>query len=85
MNQATLPNVTPASHLYFIVLCEQSFDWSGQPLFQGGTVEKGYLTPLKQHGLITTNVDEGHTWVQFTAKGAEYAKAHGVSLQRSYF
>lgn len=46
----------------------------------GSKEERGNLTQLKRAGLITTFVDEGNTWIDFTDAGKAYAKENGVEL-----
>ena len=63
---------------------DDAINWSGNvPI--GGNVggskeDRGNITQLKQEGLITTFDYEGWTWVAFTEKGREYAKALGIDL-----
>ncbi len=70
---------------FFDILANDAPDWSGNPLFGGnhfaGPKEKGYLTNLKQAGLVTTDTEPNEncssatiTWVYFTDEGADLAK-----------
>lgn len=75
-------NITEGTKAFFTDLVVDSGNWSGQPLFGGNTAdgpaEKGHLTHLKKLGLVTTDLDEGCTWVCFTAKATEYATEIGL-------
>ena len=75
-------NITERSKEVFVAYAEDAGNWSGSPLV-GGNVggskeERGNLTQLKQAGLITTFVDEGDTWINFTDAGVAYAKELGI-------
>jgi hypothetical protein len=76
-------NITEKSHEVFMAYAEDASNWNGTPLVGGnvgGTLEeRGNLTQLKMAGLITTWVDDG-VWIEFTAAGKQYAKAHGINL-----
>lgn len=78
------PKITEASKQVFIAYAKDAGNWNGQPLV-GGNVggskeERGNLTQLKRAGLITTQIDEGHTWIQFTPAGVEFAKSLGIEV-----
>ena len=56
-------------------------NWSGMPPLDG-TVKtdnalRGNVTDLKKKGYISTDFDEGCTWVIFTEKAVEFAAEHG--------
>jgi hypothetical protein len=75
-------NITAASLELFLLYVRDAPNWSGTPLV-GGNVggtrqDRGNLTQLKRAGLITTTLDEGHTWIYFTAEGIRLAHAHGL-------
>jgi len=63
-------------------------NWSGSPLV-GGNVggtkeERGNLTQLKKAGLISTWVEEGNSWVDFTPKAADAIRAAGDTKLADY-
>jgi hypothetical protein len=76
-------DITEKSHQVFMAYAIDAGNWGGNPLVGGnvgGTLEeRGNLTQLKMAGLITTWVDDG-VWIEFTAAGKQYAKAHGINL-----
>ncbi len=77
-------NLTARSLEIFLAYAKDACNWSGTPLV-GGNVpcskeDRGNLTQLKQAGLITTFVDEGNTWMDFTEAGKALAVEHGVSV-----
>ncbi len=78
--------ITEESRRVFEAYYRDAPNWSGNPLVGGncgGTKEeRGNLTQLKVAGLITTDTDEGNTWIYFTAKGHEYAKQ--IGLERNF-
>lgn len=77
-------NITSESKRVFIAYANDAPNWNGMPLV-GGNVggskeERGNLTQLKRAGLITTDVDEGLTWISFTGKGKEFARSLGIAM-----
>ena len=78
---STATNLTEASLSLFLQLANDADNWSGQPLFEGGEIEKGNLTDLKKKGLIGTDRDEGCTWVYFTEQGASLAFDHNIEIE----
>jgi hypothetical protein len=78
------PNITEQSKRLFIAYARDACNWNGEPLVGGnlgGTKEdRGNLTQLKREGLITTQLDEGNTWLQFTVLGKQYAAELGITL-----
>lgn len=77
--------ITETSLAVFLAYAEDANNWNGMPLV-GGNVggskeERGNLTQLKQAGLITTDIDEGCTWVIFTDAGKALAAEHGFTIQ----
>lgn len=77
-------NITETSLQVFLAYADDAANWSGAPLV-GGNVggskeERGNLTQLKQAGLITTETDEGCTWIYFTASGRALAAEHGIEI-----
>ncbi|HKD62354.1 MAG TPA: hypothetical protein VKB47_17960 [Terracidiphilus sp.] len=79
--------ITETSRQLLKRYAEDAGNWSGMPLV-GGNVggskeDRGNLTQLKRAGLITTDVDEGCTWLIFTAAGRAYCQAEfGIDLHR---
>jgi hypothetical protein len=76
--------ITETSLQVFIAYAKDACNWNGQPLV-GGNVggskeERGNITQLKKAGLITTEIDEGNTWLQFTAAGKTFALEHGITI-----
>jgi hypothetical protein len=76
--------ITETSRQVFIDYAEDAGNWTGNPLV-GGNVggtkeERGNLTQLKRAGLITTQTDEGFTWVFFTEDGERYANDLNIHL-----
>ena len=76
--------ITAESLQVFLAYAKDSGNWGGQPLV-GGNVggskeERGNLTQLKRAGYITTQVDEGCTWINFTAAGVVLAHMYGVEI-----
>lgn len=73
--------ITQASFDLFKKFAMDAGNWGGMPLvggnFQLSQADKGNLTDLKKHGLLTTWVDEGLAWVQFTDRGAEIGRTLG--------
>ena len=76
--------ITQASLDLFCTLCDDAPNWSGTPLLGGNfdfsAADRGNLTQLKKEGLLTTNTEEGCTWIFFTDKGREFATACGHPL-----
>lgn len=77
--------LTPRSIQLFKDLANDAGNWGGSPLF-GGNVgcdkgDKGNLTQLKKAGLLTTQEDEGLSWVNFTEAGVEYARSLGIEIE----
>lgn len=76
--------ITEKSKKLFIAYAEDADNWSGTPLV-GGNVsgskeDRGNLTQLKVAGLIKTFNAMNCMWIEFTAKGKEYAKSLGIEL-----
>jgi hypothetical protein len=79
-----MTNITETSLVVFLAYANDAGNWNGQPLV-GGNVggskeERGNITQLKQAGLITTEIDEGCTWLQFTESGKFLALEHGIEI-----
>lgn len=76
--------ITETSLNVFLAYARDAGNWSGQPMVGGNVggskAERGNLTQLKQAGLITTQVDDGCTWINFTDAGKALAAAHGVTI-----
>jgi hypothetical protein len=76
--------ITYTSFEVFMAYAKDAGNWSGTPLV-GGNVggskeERGNLTQLKKVGLITTDVDDGLTWIYFTDAGKKFATEMGCDL-----
>jgi len=77
-------NLTETSLAVFIAYANDATNWGGNPLV-GGNVggtkeERGNLTQLKKEGYITTLVEDGNVWLNFTSKGVELAASLGIQL-----
>jgi hypothetical protein len=57
----------------FKSLWDDRYNWNDEPLYGGGQVDNGNLLDLKKKGYITTFMDEGAVFVQFTSEGRAYA------------
>ena len=83
------PSTKPLSEnvaKFFDLLASDAPNWSGSPLL-GGNVsllgpkgDRGLLVHLKRAGLVTTFVDEGNTWINFTAAGINRATERNIYL-----
>jgi hypothetical protein len=75
--------LTKRSAELFRLYAEDAANWSGMPLvggnIGGSKADRGNLTHLKRAGLITTSIDEGNTWISFTAAGHAYACELGIT------
>lgn len=76
--------ITETSLKVFLNYAKDAPNWGGSPL-AGGNVggsreERGNLTQLKKAGLITTFVDEGNTWINFTVAGRALAHRYGIQV-----
>ena len=63
-------NLTSGSFDLLAALWADRHNWDGVPLFGGNVGDspeaKGHLTDLKKKGYVTTEEDEGLSWVYFT-------------------
>ena len=63
-------------------LIQDAGNWSGRPPLNGNVQTdnalKGNVTDLKKQGYISTQLDEGFAWVNFTKKAVEFAAANGI-------
>lgn len=75
-----MTTLTTASHELFMDLARTAGDWSGTPLVELTREERGNLTDLKRHGLLSTMESDGCVFAYFTTAGGEYAAEHGVEL-----
>lgn len=64
----------------FRAYAEDAINWDGAPLLSGDAAERGNVTQLKRAGFIETFKDEGCTWIYFTDRGVELARAMGIEL-----
>lgn len=78
-------NITDQSKALFIEYFNDAPNWNGTPCVGGNVTSNkeanGNLTQLKKEGLISTWFDEGHSWLEFTALGLEYAAEIGLEKQ----
>jgi len=77
-------NLTERTKEVFKMYAEDAGNWNGNPPI-GGNVggskeDRGNITQLKQAGLITTDTDEGISWIRFTKAGREYAATMGITI-----
>jgi hypothetical protein len=77
--------MTTQSLELFIAYAKDAGNWGGTPLVGGNVggdakAQRGNLTQMKVEGLITTFVDDGCTWLEFTEAGVALAAEHGVKL-----
>ena len=72
-----MSDLTAGSEALLLDLGNDKENWGGEPLSEwvpfGGNVgfgpaAKGHLTDLKKKGYVTTDEDEGVSWVSFTTK-----------------
>ena len=79
-------NLSEGARNLFMEYAKDAGNWSGTPLV-GGNIEaskrnSGYLLQLKKQGLIKTYIDDGRlSWMIFTDRGIDYARAFGVEIQ----
>jgi hypothetical protein len=77
--------ITFTSFEVFSAYARDAGNWNGMPLVGGNVggskAERGNLTQLKKAGLITTEVDEGCTWIIFTAEGRQFAADMGIEIR----
>lgn len=71
--------MTPATLKLFLSLMHDSGNWSGEPLFDGGSEDRGNLTHLKKLGVLETFADEGCVFVIWTDLGEKLMAAHGYT------
>jgi hypothetical protein len=69
--------MTPATEKLFKELADDAGNWSGTPLLDISSAQRGNLTDLKKLGLVTTWRDEGCDWVNFTDAGKALAAEMG--------
>lgn len=78
--------ITEQTLALFLAFANDAGNWSGTPLVGGnvgGTKEdRGNITQMKRAKLITTDTDEGCTWIYFTEAGKVFAAGHGVEFFR---
>ena len=76
--------LTEASTALFLEFARDADNWNGQPLVGGNVTitkeERGNLTQLKRAGLVTTFVEEGNTWLDFTDAGKALAATHSIKI-----
>jgi hypothetical protein len=74
-------NITERSLKLFLDYAKDAGNWGGTPMV-GGNVggsqeDNGNLTQLKQAGLLSTFVDGGSAFIQFTEAGEKFALVSG--------
>lgn len=81
-----MKNITTASAALLKRLVNDAPNWSGSPMIDITKEERGNLTQLKRAKVLTTFVDEGIEWVQFTT-GLHELNVEGETLKLdvSYF
>lgn len=76
--------LTPASLALFTALANDAANWSGTPPLgcnvATDNAARGNVADLKKKGLLTTQKDEGQTWVYFTAAGKALAAELNIQL-----
>jgi len=77
-------DITARSLDLFLRYARDAGNWGGKP-WVGGNVggsreDSGNLTQLKRAGLVTTGIDDGSVYVNFTPAGRELATRHGVEI-----
>ena len=73
--------LTPGSSAFLVKLFQDAPNWSGQPMLDFVTpADKGNITDLKRKKLISTNVEEGCTFVWFHDEARSIAAAFGIDL-----
>ena len=72
-------SLTPESLALFLALAKDAGNWSGSPMVDVTPAQRGNLTQLKRAGLLTTFVDEGIAFADFTPAGIALADSHGVT------
>lgn len=75
-----MTKLTEASLALFKALADDAANWSGTPPAWVSKEERGNLTQLKRAGLLTTFVDEGDPFAQFTDAGIAFAAEQGIDL-----
>ncbi len=73
--------LTTASLALFKSLVEDAPNWSGTPAAWVSAAERGNLTDLKVKGLLTTFVDNGDPFAEFTDAGKAFAAELGYDTE----
>lgn len=73
--------LTADSESLFRSLVDDAGNWSGTPIVELTSAQKGNMTDLKRNGLLTTQADRGCTFAYFTAQGIELAKELNLDWQ----
>lgn len=72
-------NLTADSLALFDRLANDAPNWSGSPMVDVSPAERGNLTQLKRAKLLTTFVDEGIAFADFTPAGVALATERGIT------
>lgn len=73
--------LTEQSFKLFIDLATDAPNWNGSPILDITKEQRGNLTDLKKHGLVTTSKDpDGYDWVDFTDAGIALANENGLDI-----
>ena len=78
----TTTTLTGASKNLFVLLAEDAGNWSGTPMLDISTAERGNLTQLKKAGLLTTFRSDGLDFVDFTDAGLAFASTLGIEISK---
>ncbi|PYF05019.1 hypothetical protein BJ122_102245 [Rhodopseudomonas faecalis] len=77
--------LTDRSLELFLAYAKDAVNWSGTPAVGGNVggskADRGNLTQLKQAGLITTFVEDGCAFIEFTPAGAALAAKHDINVK----
>jgi hypothetical protein len=80
--------ITLQSQQVFENYARDAINWHGCPPIGGNVVgskeERGNLTQLKKAGLISTWLNDGTSWIQFTDKGKEFAGKLGIIIDDEF-
>ena len=69
----------------FFEYAKDAGNWGGYPLIGGNVggdaADKGFIVNMKKRGLITTFVQDGDIWMDFTEKGLALALENGIEIE----
>jgi len=72
--------LTQETKKLFVSFAKDAPNWSGTPLLDITSAQRGNLSDLKKKGLVETFRDEGCDWVIFTKAGEELAAEYGYEV-----